>query len=158
MSRQKKKSQFRSPTQNQDHFNPNTEINSVLISTLTLSQFWGPDAKNQSISTNHTKNKSIPIPTLKSSQFRSPHWNQVNFDHPHKNKSVEPSLKQVILGPHTQTKSISMWSPHWNQVNFYHPHIKQVRRPLNHSRSAHRKQINFDAPTQKPSNYDPSRQ
>ena len=75
-------SQFRPPTQ--------TTCQSIPI-PKTVFRPWH---KTRSISTPRTDIKSISIPSLKSSQFRS----------------------------HTP-KPIKLWSQHWNQVNF-HPHSK----------------------------------
>ena len=91
-----KPSQFLSPAQKQANFDPNTEVKSIL----------DPHSKNKSIlhAPRHEdqvnfdadskpshfrpphKTKSIMIPTLKSSQLRSPTLNHVYFDHPHNNQ------------------------------------------------------------------------
>ena len=82
-------------------------------------------------------NKSIPIPTLISSQVRSPYWNQVNIDHPHENEvKVDADTKikwfpariqkSSQLRPPTQRPSPStstletgqFRSPHKIRVNF----------------------------------------
>ena len=99
------------------NFDPNTEIKSISISTLRLSQFdvsiqkpsqFRPPPQNpvnsdpytvieslsilhtkvKSISTTPPKNKSISRPTIKSSQFGPRAQNEVNFEADTKTKSV----------------------------------------------------------------------
>ena len=127
-----------------------TEIKSIPIPTLVSSQFRCPD----------TKTKLISIHPLQTSHVRPPHINQVNsdpyteiksisttvyknqvnFDHPHKTKSIDTHTKnksfsarkqnQVILDPYKKSQVISartqkrsqFWPPH-HKVDF-DPHTK----------------------------------
>ena len=82
---------------NQTHFNPKSEINSSST----------PRTEIKLVSTTHTKTKSKSMFTPKPSDFRPAFKNHVNFDHPHKTKSIDP---------HTKNKPLS--SAHKKQVNF----------------------------------------
>ena len=92
---------FRARVQKPSEFRPPTLKPSQSLPTLKQVIF-GPHSQPKSIWPPGKKQGSISIPTLKSSQFRSLHWN----------KSISTT--------HT-TKSIS--SAHWNQVKF-HPHAE----------------------------------
>ena len=118
--------------------------------------------KNKVNFDSRTKNKSISVLTLNSSQFLSPTQNQVNFDPNTEVESISiPTLKarQFCMSPDTKTKLISMqalnqvildprtkpsqlWSLQWNQVNSDPPH-------WNHGYfdHPHNNQVNFDANT-----------
>ena len=91
---------------------------------------FDPDTKNKSFSNpTHTKTMSIPISTLKSSQFRPP--TQPNqYNHYPKIKSSSTPHAEIMSSSttHVKTKSISMLTlkpsdfrpPYKNSFNFNH--------------------------------------
>ena len=60
--------------------------------------------------------------TIKRSDFRPAYKNQLNIDHQQKTKSIDPTLKQVVFGPHTKAKSISIHA--LKPSNYFDSHAK----------------------------------
>ena len=78
------------------------------------------------------------IPTLKSSKFHPPQWNQVHFDHPRKN--------EVKFDAHTKTKWFSSSIQKPNQLR---PPTQKRSRSIptlktRHFRPTHKTHVNFD--------------
>ena len=79
---------------NQVNFDPPPKGKVILIHILNYQvSYFRPTQKTE----------SIPIPELKSSQFRPPHWNQVYFDHPHNkvNFDVNTNTMSCYFGCYT---------------------------------------------------------
>ena len=100
------------------------------------------------------KNRVNFDPLLKSSQFRSPLYIQVNLYASTQTRLISIQiLKQSHFDPHKKAKSIPSltWNqvkfdpPYWNQANFDHPHKNEV------NFDAHTKTKRLSAGMQKPS-------
>ena len=79
--------------------------------------------------------------TLQPNDFRPAYWNQVSFDHPHKKLSQStPTLKQVIFGEHTKTKSISIPELKTASISIH------ILKPSNFQ-PAHKTEVDFDPRT-----------
>ena len=98
--------------------------------TLTNSHFWRPHNKTSHFRRPH-QYKSIPIPTLKCSQFRIPRQQQNQFN-PYieiRSSSIPFTEIEPISTTHTKTMAISMlalkpsgfWPAYKNQASFDHP-------------------------------------
>ena len=124
-----------------------TKINQISIRTLQPSHFrcthknkviFHRPRKHQVNSDPRTKPKSptqntkkMSTSRLKSSPFRSPLWNEVNFHVPtqKRTKFDHPHKKHINSDAYTEIKSMSIPTlTHWRRVNFDLPHKTPVSR------------------------------
>ena len=112
-------SQFPPPHQKQVNFDPNSKTKSNLIPLTKIKLIWTLLKSSQFDPYTEINKKSMPrhrnevnfdfsTPIQIPSKFRSLHWNQIDFDHPHNN--------QIYLSLHWN--KVKVHPPHWNQVNF----------------------------------------
>ena len=132
-----KLSQFRSPAQAsyfrpkkwcQGNFDPYSKMKS---------NFDAPQQKNNLISI-ESQTKYFLTAAQKPSQFRCLHSNQVNFDHP-------PKQKSALHWDH-----VKRHPPHWKQANFDCPHWNHI------NFDAHTKTNRFPARAQKTKSIPPA--
>ena len=153
-----KSSQIRYPTLRSSQFRPPWKITSQYFHAHTKNkyfstcaekqgQFWPPHKKHL-IFDPHTKTKSIYIPpqnqvwtpTLKSRQFRSPHYKQVIFAYPDTNtkfSSIQTQHKlfststpnQVSYDPYTEIRSTSIPHSEITSISTTHTTIKSMSMP-----------------------------
>ena len=112
-----------------------TKFTSICMLALKPSDF-GPAYKNQ-VNFDRPHNKINFIPTLKSSQIRSPTLKSSQFGPTTQQPSQSSCLswKQVIFGQHTSDK-----------VNFYHRHNNQINSSLHWNKVKFKNQVKFCSP------------
>ena len=104
---------------------------------------------NQFIFDPKTRTKSFSTPTPNPSQFRSLHWNQVEFDPPQWNQvNFNPShINEVKFDDHTKTKWFSASVQKPSQARPPAQKLSQSILKTSHFRTAHNKEVNFEKPS-----------
>ena len=101
------------------------------------------------------KSKSISTTLTKPSHFRSVHWNQVNFDPPHRNQV--PHIYHVTCYAPRKAKS---FSDRTQKPSYFRPPRQKPSQSIpilqtSHFRPAHKDQVNIDPPHKDQVNFDP---
>ena len=136
------------PPQERGDFDPHAKTKSIPFLTLTSSQIRSPPYLKWILMPSHskqvnfdscTKTNSTRIPTLKPSQFRCLHCNQVIFDPPRKRSQFRYQQKKQVEFDPSHKESI-----HFDATT----EIKSIRSTLKNT-------VTFDVFTQKQDNFDP---